>query len=104
HSDVAHDQKIERLWMDSLNQCFDLFGLAYTRREKHVRACLRVSLKPAERFAEGVRMAHVIAFGSSCEQYIATGVIYCLPRGLKSCDGNRQIEQWMRRISSRILN
>jgi hypothetical protein len=49
-------------------------------------------------------MAYVIAFGSSCKQYIATRVIYCLPRCSESFECNRQFEEWTSRIPRGILN
>src|SRR6266850_4674895 len=70
-SDVADDEEVERLGLDRGHERLDLVCLLWPRCEEHVGARLCVRLETANGFAEGVRMADVVALSSRGQQHAA---------------------------------
>ena len=70
-SDVANDEEVEWFGMNGFHESLDFFGLLWTRSKEYIGTGKRIRLEPANRFAEGIRMANVVALGSCGQQYSA---------------------------------
>ena len=63
-TDRATDKKVHRSWRDSIDNCFDMFALAYSRRVQTIRTGICVGRQSANDFFD-IRQPDEKTFGAT---------------------------------------